>query len=35
MVVDEARAKPFETTIPIAFGVPPERRSVKVRWPGR
>jgi hypothetical protein len=35
MVVDEARAKPFETTIPIAFGVPPERRNVKVRWPGR
>jgi len=35
MVAEEARAKPFETEVPIEFGVPPERRNVKVRWPGR
>jgi hypothetical protein len=33
-VLEEARAKPFEATIPLSIGCPPQARAVKVHWPG-
>ena len=34
VVVAEDKSLPFETTIPVEFGEPAVKRSVKVRWPG-
>ena len=34
VVTAEDRTQPFETTIPVKFGVPVIEREVKVRWPG-
>ena len=34
VVTAEDRTQPFETTIPVKFGLPVIEREVKVRWPG-
>ena len=34
-VVEEAMGRPFQTEIPVEFGAPPQKRRVKVFWPGR